>query len=206
MDVLRQRGANNVAFVWSPNVPDVGGVDFQQYYPGDDYTDWIGVSFYSGNAVDNLSVIYRAYAAKKPFFINEWATSTQKNQYYANFPGEGVWVRDVMAALQQKYPRVKAISWFEWNQPDGNHLLERVPAQQQIYAQAIQNPRYLDDAGSVVSLPATGGLPRLQVVPREIILPEVVPREVVKTETIKTEAPATIPPRAPLKLQLLPRK
>ncbi len=206
VDVLRQRGASNVAFVWSPNVPDVGGVDNKQYYPGDDYTDWIGVSFYSGNPVDNLSLIYRTYAAKKPFFINEWATSPQKNQYYPNFPGEAVWVRDVLAAFLQKYPRVKAITWFEKKKADGDHLLERVPAQQQVYAQAIQNPRYLDDANAVVALPATGGQAPVQIAPREVVLPEYVPREAIKTETVKTEAPGTIPARAPLKLQLLPRK
>jgi beta-mannanase len=215
VDILRRKGANNVAFVWSPNVPDVpavnqGGVGFQKYYPGDAYVDWIGVSFYSGNPIENLSVIYNTYAAKKPFFITEWATSPEKNQYYPNFPGEGVWVQSVMQALQQKYPRVKAISWFQWLKADGNHLLERVPPQRVAYNQAIQNPRYLDDPAAVVSVPAPGGLPPLHVTPREIILPEVVPREEIKTETIKPEvpaqAPATAPARAPIKIQLLPRK
>jgi hypothetical protein len=210
VDVLRRRGANNVAFVWSPNVPDVGGVGFQKYYPGDGYVDWIGVSFYSGNPIDNLSQIYNTYAAKKPFFITEWATSPEKNQYYPNFPGEGTWVQSVMAALQKKYPRVKAISWFQWLKADGNHLLERVPTQRVAYNQGIQNPRYLDDPGAVVSVPAPGGAPPLHVTPREIILPEVVAREEIKTETIKPEIPpappANAPARAPLKLQLLPRK
>ncbi len=207
VDVIRGQGATNVAFVWSPNVPDVGAsAKSRDYYPGDDYVDWIGPSFYSGNPVDNLSLIYDVYAAKKPFFLTEWATSPEKNQYYANFPGEAVWVQNVMAALQQKYPRVKAISWFERKQADGNHLLERVPGQQAAYVQAIQNPRYLADAGDVLALPATGGRPPLQVTPREIILPEVVIREEVKTEAIKTEAPASAPPRAPLKLQIIPRR
>jgi beta-mannanase len=219
VDILRRKGAHNVAFVWSPNVPDVpsvdqGGVGFQKYYPGDAYVDWIGVSFYSGNPIENLSVIYNTYAAKKPFFITEWATSPEKNQYYPNFPGEGVWVQSVMQALQQKYPRVKAISWFQWLKADGNHLLERVPPQRVAYNQAIQNPRYLDDPAAVVSVPAPGGAPPLHVTPREIILPEVVTREEIKTETIRPEvppqapatAPATAPARAPIKIQLLPRK
>jgi hypothetical protein len=50
VDIFRANGANNAAFVWSPNVPDVSpGLPFSAYYPGDNYTDWIGVSFYSGN-------------------------------------------------------------------------------------------------------------------------------------------------------------
>ncbi len=75
VDIFRKNGANNAAFVWSPNVPDVGGVPFSAYYPGDNYVDWIGVSFYSGNDPMAMSTIYRTYAAKKPFFVTEWATS-----------------------------------------------------------------------------------------------------------------------------------
>ena len=47
--IFNQNGAGNVAWVWSPNVPDVGGIGYASYYPGDEYVDWIGVSLYSGN-------------------------------------------------------------------------------------------------------------------------------------------------------------
>lgn len=220
VDILRREGANNVAFVWSPNVPSVpdeGALGYQKYYPGDEYVDWIGASFYSGNPIENLSQLYRIYATKKPFFLTEWATSIEKNRYYPNFPGEGVWVRNVIASLQKTYPRVKAISWFEWKKDDGNHLLERIPDQAQAYATGIQSPRYLADASGVLALPSTGGAPRMQVVPREIVLPEVVQRETVKTESVRPETPPAAPvptaapassaavARAPLQLQILPR-
>jgi hypothetical protein len=206
VDIFRKKGADNVAFVWSPNVPDVGPVGFTSYYPGDDYVDWVGASFYSGNPVDNLSLLYRTYAAKKPIFITEWATSPEKNRFYPNFPGEGTWVRAVMAALPKAYPRIKAISWFEWNKEDGNHLLARVPDQAQAYATAIQNPRYLDDAAQVLALGAKGGAPRVQTVPQEIVLREAIVPETIKTETVKTETPKPeAPARAPLKLNLLPK-
>ncbi len=205
VDVFRRKGANNVAFVWSPNVPDVGPVPFARYYPGDDYVDWIGASFYSGNPVENLSLLYRAYAAKKPFFITEWATAPEKNRYYPSFPGEATWVKAVMASLQKNYPRVKGISWFQWQKDDGNYLLQRLPDQAQAYAAGVANPRYLEDAGQLLTLAPAPATPRTQVVPREVVLNEARPAEVVKTETIKSEAPAAIPARAPLKLQLLPR-
>jgi hypothetical protein len=115
-----------------------------------------------------------------------------------------------MTSLQVAYPRIKGISWFQWNKEDGNHLLQRVPEQAQMYAAAVASPRYIDDAGQVVALTPASGAPRTVTVPREIVLKEPVPlavprQETVRTETVRTEAPATVPPRAPIKLQILPR-
>lgn len=38
---------NNIAIVWAPN--DLGGLDtnFEDFYPGDEYVDWIGYSLYT---------------------------------------------------------------------------------------------------------------------------------------------------------------
>ena len=52
-DIFMQQGATNVKFVWSPNYqsfPDSAGDgwnDIENYYPGDDYVDWIGVVGYN---------------------------------------------------------------------------------------------------------------------------------------------------------------
>jgi hypothetical protein len=196
VDIFRQRGANNVAWVWSPNVPDVGPVPFTRYYPGDDYVDWIGVSFYSGNPMSNLKQIYATYSAKKPLFVTEWATSPEKNQYYQGFPGEAKWVANFFAALETNYPRVKAISWFQWDKSDGNHLLQRVPAQAQTYAAEVKNPRYVETPDGLGQSTSTGPeRPPLQVVPQEIVL-QAVPR----VENPQPKAP----PRQRLKLQVVP--
>ena len=175
VDIFNQTGATNVAWVWSPNVPDVGGVSYQSYYPGDDYVDWVGVSFYSGNDPKAMDDIYGKFAAKKPFFITEWATAPEKNRYNPQFPGEVAWVKNFFETLNDRYPRVKAISWFNWNQGDGDYRLQRVPEQARAYAADVAAPRYLDSAGSLVgdsSLPAT---PRLDIPAREVILRDVTP-------------------------------
>ncbi len=191
--IFNQVGANNVAWVWSPNVPDVGSVPYQSYYPGDDYVDWIGVSFYSGNNATAMDDIYQKYSAKKPFFITEWATAPEKNKYNAGFPGEVAWVKGFFQTLNQRYPRVKAISWFNWNQGDGDYRLQRVPGQARAYADDVAAPRYLDSAGDLiggVSRPAT---PRLDVPSREIILRDATPVVAPK------------PQQAPVKRTLLDR-
>ncbi|MBV9866944.1 MAG: hypothetical protein JO316_16450 [Abitibacteriaceae bacterium] len=205
VDIFRQRGANNAAFVWSPNVPDVGPVPFTKYYPGDDYVDWIGASFYSGNPIENLDLIYRTYAARKPIFITEWATGEDKNKYYVGFPGEAKWVDSFFKALDTRYPRVKAISWFQWDKRqygESNYQLQRDPGQQQVYSADIKNPRYLDSAGNNGGTASTGiETARLEVAPREVVLNEVAP-----VERPKAVPPPQAPPVARIKLQIVPRE
>lgn len=175
VDIFNRNGATNVAWVWSPNVPDVGGVPYQSYYPGDSYVDWIGVSLYSGNDPRALDTIYNQFSARKPFFITEWATAPEKNKYNARFPGEVEWVKEFFQSLNQNYPRVRAISWFNWNQGDGDYRLQRVPAQARAYAQDVAAPRYLDSAGGLTGNTSQPALPRLDVPSREVILRDVIP-------------------------------
>lgn len=144
VDIFRQRGANNVAWVWSPNIPDVGPVPATSYYPGDDYVDWVGVSFYSANRPTDLDKLYKTYSQRKPFFITEWATNPAKNLYNPKYPGDAAWVNQFFDSLETRYQRVKAISWFQWNAADGSYTLGRVPAQREAYARRIKNPRYLE--------------------------------------------------------------
>lgn len=175
VDIFNSNGATNVAWVWSPNVPDVGGVPYQDYYPGDNYVDWVGVSLYSGNDPRAMDGIYKQFSARKPFFITEWATAPEQNRYNAKFPGEVAWVKEFFETLNQNYPRVRAISWFNWNQGDGDYRLQRVPAQARAYAADVAAPRYLDSAGSLVGNTSRPAIPRLDVPAREVILREVTP-------------------------------
>ncbi len=200
--VFRQNGASNAAFVWSPNVPDVGNVPYSKYYPGDDVVDWIGVSFYSGNDYRAMDTIYRNFAEKKPFFVTEWATAPEKSRYNPNYPGDAAWIEQFFASLTGRYPRVKAISWFNWNKGDGNYLLGRVPEQSKVYAQDIANARYLDKP---LLLGDSGGdnpvdVPRLDRGAPEIRLREIVPVEAARVE----RAPIVTPRRERLKLQIVP--
>jgi hypothetical protein len=211
VDVFRRKGANNAAFVWSPNVPDVGPVPYTKYYPGDDYVDWVGVSFYSGNPMSNLAQIYRTYAAKKPIFITEWATGEDKSRYFVGFPGEAQWIEQFFTSLEKNYPRVKAISWFQWDKRqygESNYQLQRVPEQAQTYNAQIQNPRYVDAADGILLGPRSNveEVPLL-VTPREIVLNgapavERAPLEKAVVERPAVENPTPQRPR----LRIIPRR
>ncbi len=185
--LFKARGANNVAWVWSPNVPDVDATPASDYYPGDDVVDWVGASFYSGNVMANLRTFYQEYAAKKPIFITEWATAPEKSRYYgASYPGDAAWVRSFFKSIETNYPRVKAISWFQWKQADGDYLLQRVPEQAQSYNIAIQKPRYIAEAQPAAGT-VTPSRPPLIPDGREIVLSESPRAERPKAETIRNE-------------------
>ncbi|WP_127356126.1 glycoside hydrolase family 26 protein [Actinacidiphila soli] len=48
-DIFRSLGVTNVIWVWSPHVVDTGTTArLRPYYPGDAYTDWVGVIGYYG--------------------------------------------------------------------------------------------------------------------------------------------------------------
>ncbi len=73
----------NIAMVWAPN--DTGGLDttFEEYYPGDEYVDWIGCSLYTmpyfqGNPQNND-------AAQMAFIMGEYANPSMRAKMLHDF-------------------------------------------------------------------------------------------------------------------------
>lgn len=117
-------GATNVQWLWAPNWdsnPDVPWNDMHNYYPGDAYVDWIGLSGYNWMAYkgypapQTYSDLYDAaltdlqcrYA--KPIVHNEIGSV----QYIsATFPtNKQDWITDTYQRMQT-YPLVRAVTWF----------------------------------------------------------------------------------------------
>ena len=48
--IFRDAGADNVRFVWCPNVNIQGSSPFRRFHPGDQYVDWIGLDGYNGGS------------------------------------------------------------------------------------------------------------------------------------------------------------
>ncbi|MBB5173853.1 stalk domain-containing protein [Texcoconibacillus texcoconensis] len=159
-----QQEADNVAMVWAPNYfpPD----NITDYYPGDHYVDWVGVSMYQrhngeddllGEGVDRSSYvekfehIYDLYADRKPIFISEGAVS-----HIDPNTNEGVteWatrhVETFYNSLPMLYPGVKAVFWFSSDGQSANDY--RLSQNDQVlnaYQEAIQNDFYLSNIGDM---------------------------------------------------------
>jgi len=53
VNVIRDEGASDVSFVWSPLVPSPGSAPLADCFPGDDYVDLVGMDGYNaGTAAD----------------------------------------------------------------------------------------------------------------------------------------------------------
>lgn len=113
VDQFRKIGAKNVIWVWSPH-PAYG--DYDAYYPGDKYVDWVGVGTLNYGTVATWSKwytfdeifgkFYPQFAKyKKPIMISEFgslATGGDRNKWYA----------DALSGIRTKYPLVKSVVFF----------------------------------------------------------------------------------------------
>lgn len=65
VDVLREEGLQNVEYIWQAAafpldvLMDGGYTDYREWYPGDDYVDWMGVSLFLG--LDEVPTVESAF-------------------------------------------------------------------------------------------------------------------------------------------------
>lgn len=138
---IMEKYAPNVAMVWCPNDEPIetNGVKIEDYYPGDEYVDWVGVNFYvdyynSGrtdlpdnrfqNPLDHLKYVYDLYADKKPIMICETGVahySIPNNEDLTDWAVANL--KKLYTMLPIQYPRVKAINYFSLNQNNSNYLV-----------------------------------------------------------------------------------
>lgn len=164
--VIRDR-ADNVAMVWCPYTTPRDPIP--SYYPGDEWVDWIGVNMYNVTyfnqdpamparhvgPTDMLDYVYRRYSGRKPIMIGEYATthfSALENKPVVDFAVENI--RELYQALRTRYPRVKAINYFNSNnlllshRQNNNYTVTANPRVLAAYRTAIASPYYLTGSGS----------------------------------------------------------
>jgi len=134
--------APNVAMVWSPNDISAKGRTYDQYYPGDEYVDWVGISTYTsryfqgkkdwGTQQDSIDSVYMtgsyanplakikpiidSYGSRKPIMLSETGIG-----HYAKLAGEDLsgWASTQLRRLYiygpMLYPQLKGIYYFNAN-------------------------------------------------------------------------------------------
>ncbi len=124
-DVMHKE-APNVVMCWSPNDWGHHGFgDAVEWYPGDQYVDWVGISSYAPYLIngeskhhtkftDRLATIYNAYADRKPIYLSEGAPiqniefkTTDVSQVAAKD------LREFYDEIARRYPAIKAV--FYWD-------------------------------------------------------------------------------------------
>lgn len=58
VNVFRATGANNVTWLWDPNVEYPGGQPLRDWWPGSSYVDWVGLDGYYAYPADTFSTLF----------------------------------------------------------------------------------------------------------------------------------------------------
>jgi hypothetical protein len=154
--------APNVAMLWCPyTTPKTYIAD---YYPGDEWVDWVGVNMYSvtyynlqrnrpgwaDHPADLLRWMYQKYSSRKPMMIAEYAAT-----HFSAVEGTPCieFARDSIATLYQVlprlFPRVKCITYFNTNnlllqhRKNNNYSVTDAPEVTEAYRRAIAPTYFL---------------------------------------------------------------
>lgn len=129
-DIFVQQGATNAVWVWCPNATDDPSANtdpwnhWTNYYPGDNYVDWVAVDGYNWGSTttfgtwqsfvsvfgNGTSGVYADYAATKPFMIAETASAESGAPAGTS---KAQWITDMANSLQTTFPNVQALLWFD---------------------------------------------------------------------------------------------
>lgn len=139
--IFRQEGATNVTFFFHAGTVNGYGAGqywepwerFKNYYPGDDYIDWLGLSVYAEHDLNDVPQTFEQKLAgalepgyeggyaeitalgSKPLSINEMGLHNMPSE-----EAKAQWVEDASAVLQSgRYPRIAAIDWLAQNKENG---------------------------------------------------------------------------------------
>jgi hypothetical protein len=121
-DIFVQEGATNVFWVWCPNandVPEVPWNHWTNYYPGDEYVDWVGIDAYNWGTSSSCCIWqsfatiltpspYQDYAGKKPLILPETASAEVGGN-------KAEWIDDMHQGLKTEFTGIRAVVWFDIN-------------------------------------------------------------------------------------------
>ncbi|MEV4611788.1 glycosyl hydrolase [Kitasatospora sp. NPDC049258] len=148
-DLFSQAGADNVIWVWSPNIlRPVPNVDIAQLYPGDDYVDWIGMVGYGTKTESKAEQTFGPTIAvlrgitKKPMLITETGREPSPSL-------KADWTTDFLDWLGRQ-PDVLGFIWFQRDTDQGGKAdwrFDETPAAQQAFADGIRKLKLADGLG-----------------------------------------------------------
>ncbi|MFH1459399.1 MAG: glycosyl hydrolase [Candidatus Omnitrophota bacterium] len=153
--IFKNEKADNVEFVWAPlNYPDWFDV-LEQYYPGKEYVDWLGIDGYNWgedgkpawpydqNFSDLFYPMYHAFIdhpeifGQKKIMISETA-SPKDNQFGGN---KSTWIEDMFKRLKNEYSKIEAFYWFNAKK-EKDWRVNSSPLSLAAFKNSIQDPYF----------------------------------------------------------------
>ena len=170
-NIMKER-APNVAMLFSPTTTSALGVTIMDYYPGDKYVDWVGVSNYyqyyflgkkNASQTERLKYMTMEYASpilkleeivelfggRKPIMLSEYGIA---NYYKNHNESTADWASYRLTQLQyyvpMMYPEIKAMFYFDVDRTragtPGNYALINNQTMNELYNKLMkENGIYL---------------------------------------------------------------
>jgi mannan endo-1,4-beta-mannosidase len=154
VSVFRRAGADNVIWVWCPNV-NTGRLPFMQYYPGDSWVDWVGLDGFNwGGSIGwrPFSEIFAgsyeqlARETSKPILIGETGSGQTGGD-------KAAWVRSAFLRELPNFPRVRAVVWY--NSTDrADFRIASSESALRAFRRGIAEPGYQGTRADILATPA----------------------------------------------------
>ena len=151
--VFREVGADNVIWVWCPNV-NTGHLPFMQYYPGDDWVDWVGLDGFNwGGSIGwrSISEIFAgsyeqlAKETSKPIVIAETGSGKTGGD-------KAAWVTSALEDELPNFGRVRAVVWYNaFDRAD--FRINSSPSALRAFRRGIAKPLYAADRRDLLNTP-----------------------------------------------------
>jgi hypothetical protein len=158
--LFRKAGVTKATWVFHVNAIGSSGAEWNQiknYYPGDEYIDWIGVSAYGPQRwgesytrfVDIMQAGYNELAAltpNKPIAILEFGVAD-----YLPDVNKALWIQSALYTVQQpEFSRINAVGWWHstWWNGDGTMSaiqIDSSPESLRFYKEAIAQPVFVGE-------------------------------------------------------------
>ena len=164
IDLFNNLDVNNITWVFHM-VPseDAGDIDpsetwnsIENYYPGDDYIDWIGTSIYGSikpgeewksftDVLNNTYTELSSLSSDKPIAILEFGVIDDPKS-----GNKSEWIQSALQTIEsESYPRIKAISYWNEKWEDGNVIDLTVNSSREVadtFRNLISSSFFLTDA------------------------------------------------------------
>jgi hypothetical protein len=115
VEIFRNQGADNVKWVWSPNVNTGGELPFRDLYPGDEWVDWVAIDGFNwalrgewNSITDIVDNTYEELTrlTGRPLMIAETGSAEDGGD-------KAEWVSSALEHEIPGLPRVRAVVWFD---------------------------------------------------------------------------------------------
>jgi len=168
-----QNRNDNVAIVWSPNHTSNWYVDIDEYYPGDEYVDWVGISLYAqmyfkgdpnqkeddeiafktginSNPVLAVKDIIEKYGDRKPIMLSESGCGHKLMKRGENITDFALQrLKEYYYYLPMVYPEIKLIAHFDWyvdaDTEKYDYRLSSNSSLQNEYLKLVKGRRFIQD-------------------------------------------------------------